>query len=575
MKFGLSRYTLDIFFAKVVKEYSPRPALASVGEEPFTYEEMGRRVEALKKSFAKWGIKRQDKVVLLGNSSPNWAVAYMAIMTYGAVAVPILEEFPEADIEHILAHSEARAIFIAENVYQHLNSTMLERIPLVIRLNDYALLADRQTSKAKLWNQLQNLPDKVLKGRERGSSSSTGAEIDEEDLAEILYTSGTTGHSKGVMLTHKNLVSNLFEGPDLLQVIDRNSVILSILPMAHAFGSTSGFLSIIYCGACIYYLNKTPSPKVLMAALQEVKPTILGAVPLVFEKIYHKQVAPVIAQSWLLRRLAKNRALKKVLYKMIGKKVYQALGGRLDCVIIGGASFSPEVETFMQLGGIPYCCGYGLSECSPLVTFSSMKNQKMGSPGHAITDTMIKIVDPDPETSIGEILIKGPQVMKGYFKNPEATARVFTVDGWFISGDRGYLDQDGFLFITGRSKNVIVGSSGENIYPEVIEAKLCESVFVEEALVYQYDQQLVARIYPNYTYIESLQQKRDENAIASDIAAILENVRRQVNEGLASFSKINRVIEQSSPFIKTPTNKIKRAEYVPGYLDSPTPVSQR
>jgi long-chain acyl-CoA synthetase len=364
------------------------------------------------------------------------------------------------------------------------------------------------------------------------------------------------------MLTHKNLVSNLFEGPDLLKVIHQESIVLSILPMAHAFGSTSAFLSIIYCGASIYYLNKPPSPKILLGAMQQVKPTIMGAVPLVFEKIYHKQVVPAIAGSRIMRLLLKQSFTKKLLYKTIGKKIKKLLGGRLECVIIGGANFSSEVETFLKEGGIPYCCGYGLSECSPLVTFSSMESQKMGSPGHAISDVTIQIVDPDPLSGIGEIYVKGPNIMKGYYKNAEETRKSFTDDGWFITGDKGYLDEDGYLFITGRSKNVIVGPSGENIYPEVIEIKLQESIFVEETIVYQKDGQLVARIYPDYLYIESLEREKDEKTIASDITNILEQVRQEVNEKLPAFSKITRVIEQSAPFEKTPTNKIKRFEYI-------------
>lgn len=564
-KFGLERYTLDCFWDKVVQEYGSRPSLALVGEKPITYRELDQRVKSVQSLLAGLGVQKQDKIIILGSSSPNWATAYLAIMTSGVVAVPILEEFPEQDIDHIIKHSDAVAIFISEQLAQNLNLPVLARLRHVINLNDFSLLSKREKNKPSLWTQLQQLPD-LLRTGERSKSPSTHP-IQEEDLAEILYTSGTTGHSKGVMLTHKNLVSNLFEGPDLLKVIGPHSSILSILPMAHAFGSTSAFLSIIYCGASIYYLNKPPSPKVLLAAMQQVRPTILGAVPLVFEKIYHKQVVPIIAGSRAMRLLAKTAITKKVLYRIIGRKIKAVLGGRLDCVIIGGASFSPEVETFMRQGRIPYCCGYGLSECSPLVTFSSMPSQKPGSPGHAITDTSIRIADADPKSGIGEICIKGPQVMKGYYKNKEATDKVFTADGWFISGDRGYLDKDGFLFITGRSKNVIVGPSGENIYPEVVEALLAESIFVEEALVYQLEHQLVARIYPNYAYIETLNQQQEEDVIASDVATILENVRQDVNAKLPAFSRLIRVIEQTSPFIKTPTNKIKRAEYVPGYAE--------
>jgi long-chain acyl-CoA synthetase len=567
MKFGLNKYTLNVFFDRVIEKYAERPALAIVGETPFTYYEFGERVNSLRSKLIELRFKKDDKIILLGNSSPNWAIAFMAITTMGAVAVPVLEEFPETDIDHIIKHSDAKGIFISESLYENLNLVSLSLLKNIFKLNDFSLLTEISKNEPSLWTQIFDLPGKIIKSFDRSFSNVNAEEIQEEDLAEILYTSGTTGHSKGVMLTHKNLVSNLFEGPDLLRVINEKSVILSILPLAHAFGSTSAFLSIIRCGASIYYLNKPPSPKILIDAMQQVKPTIMGAVPLVFEKIYHKQVVPIINKSSTLRLLSKTKISKKLLYKIIGKKINKLLGGRLDCVIIGGASFSQEVEIFMQQGNIPYCCGYGLSECSPLVTFSSMQEQKIGSPGHAITDVSIKIVDPDPENGIGEICVKGPNVMKGYYKNEELTKKSFTNDGWFITGDRGYLDKDGFIFITGRSKNVIVGSSGENIYPELIESKLEESIFVEETIVYQSDNQIVARIYPDYSYIDSLKISKDENIIASDILDILENVRREVNDNLPKYSKISKVIEQTSPFIKTPTNKIKRAEYISGYME--------
>ena len=564
MKFGLAQYTLDHFFAMVVEQHASRPALALVGDTPFTYLEFDERVRELQSTLRSLGIKKQDKIAILGQSSPHWAIAYSATVTMGAVAVPVLEEFPASDIDHILRHSEATALFISEHHFESLNIEALEGIPLVLKLDDFSMLSKDEIAPKRIWRQLQDLPDKVLKSFEK--SDLTKEEINEDDLAEILYTSGTTGHSKGVMLTHKNIVSNIFEGPDLLKVIDQKSVILSILPLAHAFGCTSGFLSIIYCGGSIYYLDKPPAPKVLMHAMQSIRPTILGAVPLVFEKIYHKQVVPTIAKSPVLRLLAKTSATKKILYKIIGKKINKLLGGRLDCVIIGGAAFSPEVELFMQHGKIPYCIGYGMSECAPLITFSSMQTQKAGSPGHAVSDVSLKIIEADPQNGIGEICVEGPNVMLGYFKNKEATANAFTQDGWLITGDRGYIDDDGFLFITGRSKNVIIGPSGENIYPETIEAKLMESIFVEETIVYEIDKQLVARIHPNYAYIQNAEHKKDESDLATDILKILENVRREINHKLPGFSKIVKVIEQQSPFIKTPTNKIKRAEYVPGYL---------
>ena len=424
MKFGLSQYTLDHFLNKVIERYASNPSLALVGEKPMTYSEFGHQVNTLKTTLGDMGIKKQDKIVILGQSSPNWAVAFMAITTMGAVAVPVLEGFPESDIDHIIRHSEAVAVFISDNLYQHLNIPVLEQIPFVIKLDDFSLLSKKSANKIAIWHQLQDLPEKVLKTFDKSHQNSKKVTIREDDVAEILYTSGTTGHSKGVMLTHGNLVSNLFEGPDLLKVINQDSVILSILPLAHAFGSTSAFLSIIYCGASIFYLTKTPSPKVLIGAMQDIQPTIMGAVPLVFEKIYHKNVVPTITKSPVLRLLVKKNMSRKLLYRIIGKKIKRLLGGKLECVIIGGASFSPEVEIFMQEGRIPYCCGYGLSECAPLVTFSSMESQKMGSPGHAITDVLLKIIDPEPVTGVGEIVVKGPNVMKGYYKSEEETQKL-------------------------------------------------------------------------------------------------------------------------------------------------------
>jgi len=567
LKFGLERYTLDAFFARVLDLYPQRPALALVDETPISYAEFGRRVAELQERLRALGIKRGDKVAILGNSSPNWCIAFMALTTMGAIAVPILEEFPEADIDHIIHHSDTVALFIAPNLFAHLNLRSLDEHRVVISLGDFSLFSKEPAARSGFWKGLSDFGGKVLRSLEK-SRPALSSGIGEEEIAEIIYTSGTTGHSKGVMLTHRNLVSNLFEGPDQIRCINEHSIILSILPLAHTFGSTCAFLSIIRHGALIYYLNKPPAPKVLMSAMQKVRPTIFGAVPLVFEKIYHKQVVPTIAASRILRLLSKTRATRRVLYKIIGKKVRKQLGGRLECIIIGGAAFSPEVETFMKQGGIPYCCGYGLTECSPLVTFSSMQEQKAGSPGHAITAVEIAIAHPDPASGVGEILVRGPNVMKGYYKDEEATRKALTAEGWLITGDRGYLDAEGFLFITGRSKNVIIGPSGENIYPESIEAKLLESIYVEETLVYMLEGQLVARIFPNYGYIESMEGDRAEGVVARDIAQILEEVRKEVNQRLPAFARLSRVFEQSAPFIKTPTNKIKRAEYVPGYSES-------
>ncbi len=560
-RLGLTAYTLSHFFDKVVEKYSSNPALAVVGEKPFTYLEFGWRVAEVRQNLHRLGLRKNDKVAILGQGSPNWAIAYLAITTLGAVAVPIMDEFPEVDIEHIICHAEVRAIFIDGALYHSLNVPSLEQIDLILSLDDLSLLSDEPATPSR-WN---------ITGRIRQSRNQPDQEIEpieEDDLAEILYTSGTTGHSKGVMLTHKNLVTNLIVGPEILGFINEDSVLLGILPLAHAFGLMTTLLSPIYAGASVYYLDKKPSPKILLKAMQQIRPTVIGAVPLVFEKIYHRQVLPTIIQHRLLRWLARFRLTKKLLYRIIGRKVMAAFGGRLEGIFIGGASLNHEIEVFMKAARIPYVCGYGLSECAPIVTASTIAEGRIGSVGYAIPGVSLKIAEADPATGIGEIWVKGPNVMLGYYKNEAATLKVFTDDCWLITGDLGYRDKDGFLYIKGRSKNVIIGPSGENIYPEVIEDKLKESLYVEEALVYELDNQLVARIYPDYNYIQSLQTNKAEHVVAADIIDLLEQVRQEVNTRLPTFARIQRVIEQPAPFIKTPTKKIKRAEYVPGYLTS-------
>lgn len=564
MLFELTRLTLDRLFETVVTKYADRPALAFAGQEPFTYRELGERVKNLQQQLRQYGVNPHDKVVLMGANSPNWSVAFLSIMTMGAVAVPVMPEFPEPDIDYIINHSEAKAIIIDEAMYTGLNLPALEKIDVIFDLTSLTPLSEPPAPDT-LWNQLHHIPERIRQARDKSSAELPTAEIEEDDLAQILYTSGTTGHSKGVMLTHKNLVSNLMAGPDMIKVITEESVLLAILPMAHALGSTITLLSPMYCGASIYYMDKKPSPKVLLTSMQRVKPTFMAAVPLVFEKIYQKQVVPAIAGNAVLSQLVKFPVTRKLVYRLVGRKVKAAFGGKMQGILIGGASLSSEAELFLREAGIPYAIGYGLSECAPLVTGSPIHTTRLGSAGYAIQDVQIKIVEANPDTGVGEILVKGPNVMQGYYKNETETRKVFSEDGWLITGDRGYLDQDGYLFIKGRSKNVIIGPSGENIYPEIIEDKLKSSPYVDEALVFEQDNQLTARIYPDYSYIQSIEKNKTEEAIAQDIEYILEDVRRHVNKMLPTFSQIQKIIEQRTPFVKTPTNKIKRAEYVPDY----------
>ncbi len=558
MKFDLPEYTLDRFFDRVVAKYASRPSLALVGETPMTYAELGERVRSARNRLQAMGIRRHDHVALLGKASPDWAISFLAVTTMGAVVVPILDEFPEADIDHVITHSDSVAVIIEERLFRSLFLPSLERGRLV--LNPATLEPYFAAPSGTLLDPLAHLPERMKKAWERAWTVPTPSpSIREDDLAEIIYTSGTTGHSKGVMLTHRNLVSNLFEGPDLLGVIDENSVILSFLPLAHTFGSTSGFLSIIYRGASIYFLGKKPAPKLLMEAMQEVRPTIIGSVPLVFEKIFHKQVQPTLRDRRLLRLLTRSTLGRKLVYRLVGRRINKALGGRLKCAIIGGAGLNPDVEQFLREGGVPYSVGYGMTECSPLITFSAIGAAPLGSSGHAISGVTLRIEDPDPRTGIGEILVRGPNVMSGYYKNDAETRRSFTSDGFLITGDRGYVDEKGYLFIKGRSKNVIIGPSGENVYPETIEEKLNGCPEIEESLVYESGGRLVARVLPDYNYLQHIMGEAE--AAAGGITRSLEEVRTSVNRQLSSGARLQKIIEQTEPFVKTATNKIKRYLY--------------
>lgn len=529
MKFGLTKYTMDLFIEQVVTTYSNLLSVGSVDIEAITYKEFGIKIAAFQDLLLDQGITRGDRVAIVGISTPQWAIAYISIMGLGATAVPINEDFPIQDIKHLIEFAEVNALVLSDDLIKKFANYDFSSFKSLIRMEDYNIIHNR------------------------GDNPTNKEDIKEDDIAEILFTSGTTGFSKGVMLTQKNLVSNIFEGPDILGCIHSKSVTLNILPMSHAFGSTSNFLSIIYCGSAIYFLGKKPTIGALMNAFKVLKPTIIGMVPLIFEKIYAKKVAPVISSKPIFKAMVKYKWSKKLLFKIIGKKFNEAFGGRLDCAIIGGASLSEDVEDFLMIAGIPYALGYGMTEAAPLITFHSIKEAKKGSVGWAITDLEIIIDNPELETGIGEILVKGPNVMKGYLKDQVATNEMITSDGWLITGDRGYLDDEGYLYLKGRSKNVIVGPSGENIYPEVLESLIVASPCVEEALVYQEDLKIISRIFPNKDYIDKMKY---------DGKDWIEVLKKEVNSKLPMSSKIIHMIEETVPFIKTTSNKIKRTENI-------------
>ncbi|MBF9015543.1 MULTISPECIES: AMP-binding protein [unclassified Oceanispirochaeta] len=557
MPFKLTKNTIEEFHKEILNKYEKRPFLYFVDDEPITYGEYGVRVEKLRQKMANSGLLKADAVILLGPASPNWAIAFMSIMSAGLVVVPVMEDFPATDMDHIIKDSGAAAAFIAPSYKKKEGFPSLKDM-LLFSLDDLEVL-----DKGK---KIKNRPAITAFSDDNGYVDYKADEygcypVEPSDVAELLYTSGTTGHSKAVMLTHNNLVTNLYLGTDLIDdCFDEQGILLSLLPMAHSFGSTSAFLSTMYKGPRICFLKRKPTPEYLQIVFQKVRPTILGGVPLIFEKIFQKKITPLIESKKVLKWAIEHSSLaRKGFYRVAGKGVLDYFGGKLKCIIIGGANFSTQVETFMVEGKIPYVLGYGLSETSPLITFSSLQDARFGSVGKAVLDTELRITNPDSDGT-GDIEVKGPQIMKGYYRLPEETAAVFTDDGFFKTGDRGFVDDDGYLFIRGRSKNVIIGSSGENIYPEVIEIILASYSLVEESIVYLDDDKLTALVYPDQENLSVYSSTEDQNFLDE-----MEQIRKDLNQKLPVSSRIVNFKYRTEAFEKTPTKKIKRGLYIEGY----------
>ncbi|MDP8314780.1 MAG: AMP-binding protein, partial [Candidatus Celaenobacter antarcticus] len=546
-----------------ILHYGDNIAVSMVGGKPFTYEKFGSKVEILSKILQKRGIAKADKVAILSENKPQWGIAYFAITTLGAIAVPILPDFHANEIRHILIHSEAKAIFISQDQYNKLEDVEMGSLSTIFHIDDFSIIPPN-TTVDKLKELIKEGEVEFAKLRESAMKLLYPAQssLKEDDVASIIYTSGTTGHSKGVELTHKNLIFDAEATLKIQNVVEEDRL-LSILPLSHSYEFTIGFLIPFIRGASIYYIDKPPVARVLLPVLQKIKPTMMLTVPLVIEKIYKLRIAPQLSKSGLIRLLMKVPAVRKKLHKVAAKKVMKFFGGEMKFFGIGGAGLNSEVEKFLREGKFPYAIGYGLTETSPLIAGSGVKNTRFRSTGIIIPEVEVKINKPDKKTGEGEIWVKGDNVMKGYYKDPDRTNEIFTEDGWLKTGDLGYMDKDEYLFIIGRLKNVIVGPSGENIYPEEIESQLNQYDDVLESLVYQDNGQLVVRVHLNYEELdkEFKHKKMTETQIAKRIEEILEKMRNEVNSNMSSFSRILKMIEQPDPFEKTPTKKIKRYLY--------------
>ncbi len=559
----LKKRTLDEVITKTCEKHASKIALANVKGEKITYSEFLERVKKIASFLLSQGVGKNDKIAILAENQINWGVAYFATTIIGAVLVPIMKEFQSYEIKHILRHSESKAIFISKNLYGKLADINCELLEITIFIEDFSLLPpetkpDLVKSVLKEGKrEFQKILDKAL--------SFVGLkdfDIREDDLALLVYTSGTTGNSKGVMLTHSNVVSDAL-ATSVFVPFRENEVLLSILPLFHTMESTVGFLTPLIIGASIYYLDKPPTATSLLPALRKVRPTVMVSVPLIIEKIYRDKILREINASKLVSNLYKVSFLRKAVNKKAGKKLMETFGGRLRLFALGGAPLSRDVELFLREAKFPYAVGYGLTETSPLCTASDVHETKIGSAGYSLNEISVKVDSEDPENIEGEILIKGPNVMRGYYKDPERTAEVFTEDGWFRSGDLGVIDKDGYLFIKGRSKNMFLGANGKNIYPEEIETVINQHPYVAESLVVNRDGKIVALVFLNPDVLEDEFKisRLTQNEAKKLKEGLLKEIFKFTNERVPTFSKINKIEEQNEPFVKTPTHKIKRFLY--------------
>lgn len=538
---------LPVLFKKTVKTYGHCNAMAIVGEVPKTYQEIDRHIRALIAFLEQLGINPGDKVAILSPNMPNWGITYYAITFMGAVAVPLLPDFLPGEIENILNHSESKAIFVSESLSDKVSSIKSDFLKDTVIIDDF--LVKKSENSGVFFN-----PD---------AEPAREYQVKDDDLASIIYTSGTTGKSKGVMLSHKNICFNALKGK-VVQPVDENDRFLSILPLSHTYENTLGLILPMLGGSCIYYIGKSPTPGVLLPALKIVKPTVMLTVPLIIEKIYRTKILPTLTKSWISKALYKIPSVRRVMNRIAGKKLMKTFGGKLHFFGIGGAKLDRNVESFLIEARFPYAIGYGLTETSPLLAGVNPQTIRLESTGPAIEGVQLKINNPDKHTAEGEIWAKGPNVMMGYFKEPLLTKEVITADGWFKTGDLGVFDKDGYLYIKGRIKNIIVGANGENIYPEEIESVINNFPLVNESLVVEKKGKLVALVHFNHEEIEQRYhhlKNHVENYVERKKEESLIEIREYVNKRVNKFSQLQTVIVQPDPFKKTPTHKIKRFLY--------------
>ena len=540
--------TLYELLQNSIEKFSDKIAFSMLGGEDVTYAEFGKRVEEVQEMLLGAGLNAGDKVVILSSNMPNWGVSYFAITTAGMVAVPILPDFTGQELDKLIAHSEAKALLVSDKLFTKLSNETVASLNIVIRTKNLGIISQTVTEQGS-----KLLPKP-------------------EDLAVIIYTSGTTSQPKGVMHTHQSLVRQIQMIYGLYPIGPEDSM-LSVLPLSHTYECSLGMLYVVATGASNTYLEKPPTASVLLPALRKVRPTAFLIVPLIIEKVYRSQIYSKFTSTAFWRALYNTAFTRRYLHRIAGKKLMKAFGGRAR-LFIGGAKLDEQVEQFLIDAKFPYAIGYGLTETAPLVAGQISPATKLGATGPAMNGLSVRLDNVNPETKQGEIVVKTPSALSGYYKNPEATAEAFTEDGWYRTGDLGYIDEDGYIFIKGRLKNMIVGPSGENIYPEEIESVLNTNAYVSESIVTEQDGQLVALVHFDTDAIEKLKDElmekweitRDEwNQKVDEWNARKEELKKDilkyVNSKVNRFSRISEVVEEENEFVKSPTSKIRRFLY--------------
>ncbi|MDY0296338.1 MAG: AMP-binding protein [Acidobacteriota bacterium] len=551
--------TLNDLLEELAGRYLDRPALGWANQDPITYGEFMDRVSRVAELLRESGIGHGDRVAILGENSPNWGIAYFSIVRVGAVAVPILPDFPESDIRHILMDSEAKLLFATRRQIEKMDDLGCCQLSSVISLDDF------QTELPNIQVQtFSHTLDRALDFIKKfpATIGLKSRQVSPDDTASIIYTSGTSGHAKAVMLTHGNFTANV-KSTRGLAPITRDFIFLSMLPLSHTYEFTVGFLYPMIHGAQIRYLDRPPTPRVLEEICADLRPHAICSVPLILEKIYKKKVLPILEQKRIVRAALRVPLLRRKIYRKINDSLMSFFGGRLQVMAVGGAPFNFEAERMFRAIGFPYLVGYGLTEAAPLLAGGPMGDEsiQVGSIGKVISGVEIRIHEPEGDPPIGEICARGGNVMKGYYKNPRQTEEVLDADGWLRTGDLGYFDRYNNLVITGRCKNMILMSNGENIFPEAIEDILNSMLLVSEALVLERNGRLEAWVYLDYDLVDSETRGQSEDERGRFIEHTLAQIKADANSRLSTYAKLSAVIERKEPFIKTATSKIKRFLY--------------